>query len=160
MNGAVESAAYAARACCCSPSQFQGRISCSRVCGRSAIRSSLTRRAGLGFHTPRIGDALPVVRTVILGRANSYCFSVSYAVPTTPIQVPPCREPASLSGHDYTIYDALTPTTCVAFAGLRIVAKNPPRQPPQLRGIPALLRACPTVGQSCPTNSMSDSPSN
>ena len=39
MKGAVESAAYAARACCCSPSQFQGRISCSRVCGRSAIRS-------------------------------------------------------------------------------------------------------------------------
>ena len=39
MNGAVESGAYAAKACCRSAFQFQGRSSCSRDCGRSAIRS-------------------------------------------------------------------------------------------------------------------------
>ena len=53
----VQSAGYAARACCRSAFQCQGRSSCSRVCGCSAMRARTSASQALGVDVVELGRA-------------------------------------------------------------------------------------------------------
>ena len=75
VGGPPEVEGYAAKACCRSAFQCQGRSSCSRVCGRSAIRSRTSASQACG--------------------STSLSFAVPMSVDMTAARTPPRSEPAN-----------------------------------------------------------------
>ena len=77
-GGPAEAEGYAAKACCRSAFQDQGRSSCRRVCGRSAMRSRTSASHACG--------------------STSLSFAVPMSVYITAARTPPRSEPAN--SHD------------------------------------------------------------
>ena len=57
-NPPTKTAGYAARACCRSAFQFQGRSLCRQVCGRSAMRSRMS--VGRAYRSTSSSSAIPM----------------------------------------------------------------------------------------------------